>query len=109
MLAQADHFNMSSLSKQHKRNKMADLMVHFQRSDKRKFQKIFGGACPGTPLELFGASGTRNTGHLHLWCNLQQASHALQTLKLETSAFTNISLLLVGQWMKPKKKALRVE
>ena len=33
MLAQADHNNMDSLSKQHERNKMADSMVHFQRSD----------------------------------------------------------------------------
>jgi len=60
-------------------------MVHFQRSDKCKFQTISGGACPRTPLELFGASGTRNTGHLRLWRNLQQASHALETLKLESS------------------------
>ena len=64
MLAQADHYNMGSLRKQHERNKMADSTVHFQRSEKCKFQKISGGACPQTSLELFGASGTRNTGHL---------------------------------------------
>ena len=85
MLAQADHNNMGSLSKQHERNQMADSTVHFQRSEKCKFQKISGGAFPRTPLELFGASGTRNTGHLSLWRNLQQASHALETLKLESS------------------------
>ena len=49
MLAQADHNNMGSLSKQHERNKMADAIVHFQRSDERKFQKNFGGASPGLP------------------------------------------------------------
>ena len=47
----------------------------------RKFQKI-----SGTSQELFGASGTRNTGHLRHWRNLQQASHALETLRLESSA-----------------------
>ena len=30
MLAQADHNNMGSLSKQHERNKMADSAVNFQ-------------------------------------------------------------------------------
>ena len=44
MLAQADHNNMGSLSKQHERNKMADSAVNFQRSEKRKFQKKSGGA-----------------------------------------------------------------
>ena len=94
MLAQADHNNMGSLSKQRERNKTADSTVHFQLSDKCKFKKTSGGACPRTPLELFGASGTRNTGHLRLWRNLQQASHSLETLKLESS---ECELLLIGE------------
>ena len=85
MLAQADHNNMGSLSKQHEGNKMTDSTVHFQRSEKCKFKKISAVACPRTPLEFFGTSGTRNTGHLRLWCNLQQASHALETSRLESS------------------------
>ena len=53
MLAQADHNNMGSLSEQNERNKMADSMVHFQRSDKLKFQKISGGAAPAPPKNCF--------------------------------------------------------
>ena len=52
MITQADHNNMGSLSKQHEKTKMADSMVHFQGFQKCKFQN--------PPLELFGASGTRN-------------------------------------------------
>ena len=63
MLAQADHNNMGSLSKQHERNKLANSTVNFQRSEKCKFGKNSGEACPRSPLELFGASGTRHTGH----------------------------------------------
>ena len=77
MLAQVDHNNMGSLSKQHERNKMADSTVNFQRSEKCKFQKISGGACPRSPLELFCAGTVKNAGHFRLWRNLQQASHAL--------------------------------
>ena len=65
---------MGSLSEQHEEIKIADSTVHYQR-----FSKIFRGACPRTPLELFGTSGTRNTGQLCLWRNLQQASHSLET------------------------------
>ena len=68
MFVQADHNNMGSLSKQHKRNKMADLMVNFQGSEKCKFHKEFQGSMPPEPptIILFGASGTRNTGHLSM-------------------------------------------
>ena len=38
MLAQVDHNNVHSLSKQHERNKMADSTVNFQ----RYFEKIPG-------------------------------------------------------------------
>ena len=79
MLAQADHKNMRSFSNQRERNKMADSTVPFQQSEKCRFQKISGGACLWTPLDLFGASTTRDTGHLHLWRNLQRASHTLET------------------------------
>ena len=42
MSAQTDQNNMGSLSKQHEKTTMADLMVHFQRSEKCKFQeKLF--------------------------------------------------------------------
>ena len=92
MLAQADHNNMGFLSKQHERNKMADSMVHIQRSEKCKFQKISGGACLRVSLELFGASGTRNSGHFRLWRNLQQASHALETLRLESSGTRDLAI-----------------
>ena len=71
MLAQADHNNMGPLSKQHERNKMADLTVHFQRSEKCKFQNISGGLCPRTPLELFGASGARNTPSISRFGNFK--------------------------------------
>ena len=88
MLAQADQNNMGSLSKQHGRNKMADSTVHLQRSEVLvQISKISGGTCSRTSLELFGASGTRNTGHLRLWRNLQQASHALETLRLDCECF----------------------
>ena len=46
MLAQVDHNNMGSLSKQHERNKMADSTVSFQRSEKCRFQKHFRGSMP---------------------------------------------------------------
>ena len=82
ILAQADHTNMGSLSKQHQKTKIADSTVHFQPFEKCKFQKISGKACPRCPLEFLGASGTRNTGHLWLWCNLQQQSHSLETVRL---------------------------
>ena len=61
MLAQADRNDLCSLSKQHENTQMTGSMVHFQRFEDR------------TPLEFFGASGTRNTGHLRLGPNLQQA------------------------------------
>ena len=86
MLAQADYKNVGSLSKQHAKTKMAESTVHFQRYEKCKFQTFSGAACPRTPLELFGASGTRNTGHLRLCRNLQQASYSLVTLRLESCA-----------------------
>ena len=40
MLAQADHNNMGSLSKQHEKTKMVDSMVHFQRFEKFNFQEF---------------------------------------------------------------------
>ena len=42
MLAEVDHNNMGSLSKQHERNKMADSTVNFQRSEKCKLKKNSG-------------------------------------------------------------------
>ena len=87
MLARADHnYSMGSLSKQHEKTKLADLTVHFQRFEKCKFKKCSEGACPWTPLELlFASSSSRNTGHLCLSRNLQQASHSTETVRLEST------------------------
>ena len=52
MLAMVDHNNMDSFSKQHERNKMVDSAVNLQRSEKCKFQKNSGKACPQKPPRI---------------------------------------------------------
>ena len=94
MLAQADHNNMGSLSERHEKTKKGGLDGAFPAISEVHFSNIFQGASPRTPLVYFGASSTRNTGHLYMR-NLQQAAHSLETLRLDSSEINSQMLVVV--------------
>ena len=66
MLARADHSNMGSLSKQHEKTKWRTRWCISSDLTRANLKKFPAEHAPGPPFELFGASGTRNTGHLRL-------------------------------------------